>query len=119
MMLDAHSLPLDGDVIISGDRKIKLSAVLKVEPPPPEPTEIQISDRLRRNVQPQIKYPQKWFLNEADNRSLSVPPIESAIVERFSPGGYWVRTAAGNLYHVPESAIDDGTWELIHEFKTN
>jgi hypothetical protein len=114
---------VDGDGFVlesdSGVLKAKRSAILKVLMPPHEPPEIQIGNQLKRNVQPQIKYPQKWFLCEVDDRSLSVPPIESAIVERFSPGGYWVRTLAGALYHVPESAIDDGTWELIHAFKTN
>jgi hypothetical protein len=114
--VDGDGLVLESD---SGMLKAKRSAILKVLMPPPEPPEIQIGNQLKRNVQTQIKYPQKWFLKEVDDRSLSVPPIESATVERFSPSGYWVRTVAGTLYHVPESAIDDGTWELVNEYDQN
>ncbi len=114
--VDGDGLVLESD---SGLLKAKRSAILQVLRSPPKPTEILIGDRLQRNVQPQIKYPQKWFLGEVDDRSLSVPPIESATVERFSPSGYWVRTVARTLYHVPESAINDGTWELINEYDRN
>ncbi len=115
--VDGDGLVLESD---SGILKAKRSAILNVLMSPPiEPPEIQIGDRLRRNVQPQIKYPQKWFLCEVDDRSRTVPPLKSATVERFSPSGYWVRTAADALYHVPENAIDDGTWELVHEYEQN
>jgi hypothetical protein len=107
---------IDGErvVVKSGDELLRVarSAILNVISIP-EPTGIEIGDRLRRNAQPQIKYPKAWFVNEVDDRPPIVPPIESATVERFSIEGYWVRTPDDRLFHVPESAIEEGTWELI------
>jgi hypothetical protein len=112
----AKVLSIDGELLTidtpAGLRTISLAKVAKVEPPP-EPAGIQIGDRLRRNAQPQTKYPKAWFVNEVDDRSGTVPPIKSATVERFSIEGYWVRTPDDRLFHVPESALEEGTWELI------
>jgi hypothetical protein len=116
---------VDGDIIISGDRRIKLSAVVRVVPPLPPPTEIieieppeiHIGDRLRRKQLRQTHYPPKWHLRGIDERPRSIPSIE-AVVTKFSPDGYWVE-AAGDLYHVPESAIEAGDWELVSEYQQN
>ncbi len=108
--VDGNGLVLESD---TGVIKAKRSAILQVLEPPPEPTGIEIGDRLRRNAQPQTKYPKAWFVGEVDDRPGKVPPIESATVERFSIEGYWVRTLDDKLFHVPESALEEGTWELI------
>jgi hypothetical protein len=116
--LKVISIDGDGLVLESGGEviKAKRSAILQVlSPPPSEPASIQIGDRLRRNAQPQTKYPSKWFVDELDDRPRTVPPIESATVERFSIEGYWVKTPDGRAFHVPESDAEEGTWELIND----
>jgi hypothetical protein len=106
---------IDGEKVVvkSGSELLRVarSAILQVLSPPP--TGIEIGDRLRRNAQPQTKYPKAWFVNEVDDRPPTVPEIESATVERFSSEGYWARTPDDRLFHVPESAIEEGTWRLI------
>jgi hypothetical protein len=76
-------------------------------------TGIEIGDQLRRNTQEQTKYPSSWFPGEADDRDHFVYHVPFATVERISSEGYWARTTDDRLFHVPESAIEDGTWELI------
>jgi hypothetical protein len=104
---------LEGGYLLDTGQRIRVESIALVLPPP-EPTGIEIGDRLRRNAQPQTKYPSKWFVDELDDRPRTVPPIESAIVERFSTEGYWVITPDDRLFHVPESAIEEGTWQLIN-----
>ena len=109
---------IDGEKVVvkSGDELLRVarSAILKVlSPPPSEPTGIEIGDRLWRNGQQKTKCPKAWFMDEVDDRPPTVPEIESATVERFSSEGYWARTPDDRLFHVPESAIEEGTWRLI------
>ncbi len=80
---------LEGGYLLDTGKRIRLESIALVLPPP-EPTGIEIGDR-----------------------PPTVPPIESATVERFSIEGYWVRTPDDRLFHVPESAIEEKTWELI------
>ncbi len=102
-------------VVKSGDDLLRVarSAILQVLSPATETTGIEIGDRLWRNGQQKAKYPKAWFVNEVDDRPPTVPEIESATVERFSSEGYWARTPDDRLFHVPESATEEGTWRLI------
>jgi hypothetical protein len=106
---------IDGEKVVvkSGSELLRVarSAILQVLSP--QTTGIEIGDRLRRNAQPQTKYPKAWFVNEVDDQPPTVPEIESATVERFSSEGYWARTPDDRLFHVPESVIEEGTWRLI------
>jgi hypothetical protein len=92
-----------------GYRKIHRSAILKVESPPLS-NRIQIGDRVWRNSHSSPKYPQAWFRNGVNNSPNLVSAIESAIVERFSLDGAWIKTKDGELYHVINTAFDAGDW---------
>jgi hypothetical protein len=97
----------------TGVVKAKRSAISQVISSPAKPTGIEIGDRLRRKSQPQTKYPKAWFPNGIDPRPPTIDAIESATVECLSPDGYWVKTPEGKTYHVSESSIEAGDWELI------
>jgi hypothetical protein len=111
----AKVLSIDGELLTintpAGVRTISLAKVARVEPPQ-EPTGIEIGDLLRRKPQPETKYPKEWFPKGIDPRPPMIDAIESATVERVSLDGYWVKTLIGDTYHVSESAIEEGVWEL-------
>jgi hypothetical protein len=107
-------------VLIAGEcgyRKIHRSAILRVESPQMS-NRIQIGDcrrqtkgqRVWRNAHSSPKYPKSWFRNGVNNSPNIVPAIESAIVERFSLDGVWIKTQDGELYHVTRTAFETGDW---------
>jgi hypothetical protein len=109
----AKVLSIEGDLLtintLAGIRTIPLAKVARVEPPP---TGIQVGDRMRRKIQSQTKYPKAWFPKGIDPRPPMIDAIASATVERVSLDGYWVKTTEDKTYHISESSIEEGVWEL-------
>jgi hypothetical protein len=104
---------VEGDILLifagSGYRKIHKSAILSADLPQLS-NHIQIGDRVWRNSHLRPKYPKTWFVNGVNKSPKIVSAIESAIVERFSRDGVWVKTKDGELYHVIKAAFETGEW---------
>jgi hypothetical protein len=117
-------LAIDGEKVVvkSGEDLLRVdrSKILQVLTPPlPKTTGIEIGDRLKRKPQTQTKYPKAWFPQGSDPRQPMIDAIESATVEQISLDGYWVRNPIGEVYHISESSIKEGAWELISRYQQN
>jgi hypothetical protein len=110
---------IDGEKVVvkSGDELLRVarSAILQVlSSPPPEPTGIEIGDRLARGTLGKKPYPKGWFPNGIDDRPTTVDAI-SATVTGFSADGYWANTDEGKRYHISEYSIECGDWRIVHQ----
>jgi hypothetical protein len=94
---------VEGEIIFSGNRRIKTSAVVRVEPPTIEISQLKIGDVLMR-------------ISHQFNGQ-HIPSIHAATVERLSHAGVWVRTnyPEAAIYHVSDMAIEEGWWQRLDE----
>jgi hypothetical protein len=108
----------EGKVVVkSGNDLLRVarSAILQVlSSPPPEPTGIEIGDRLARSTQAKKPYPKGWFPNGIDDRPTTVDAI-SATVTGFSADGYWANTDEGKEYHISGYSIECGGWKIVRQ----
>jgi hypothetical protein len=93
---------VEGEIIFSGNRRIKTSAVVRVEPPL-EISHLRVGDVLKR------------VSHHFNGKYIHF--IQAATVERVSHAGVWVRTNSpeASIYHVSDMAIEEGWWQRVDE----
>jgi hypothetical protein len=104
---------LEGGYLLDTGKRIRLESIALVLSPP-EPTGIEIGDRLARSTLSKKPYPKGWFPNGIDDRPTTIDAI-SATVTGFSADGYWAVTDEGKQYHISEYSIECGDWRIVRQ----